>query len=168
MERRLAESLDRFITGNYGEDQFKRLEVPEKKPIMPWEAAAERSTIPRIVWKDVIGMTLTKYVAQELAKGSKSLHMQEYLFHEAVGNQALAEKGWTHEEIAKNIKIGVSARISEMRSEKTAYKTQKAELLTWTARIIRTSSGSRIVGVAKEVTIPDGARVEVQIRRVDP
>ena len=147
----------------------ERLAVPEKAsyPVPAWQQAAERSKIPRINWRSILGKSLTKFVAEKLAEGWKRLSIEDYAFHEAVGNSELEQKGWTHEQIVANVKIGVSARIGEMHSEKTAYKTRKAEGLVWRANIIETKAGTRIIGVAKEVPIRAGTLVEVSLRIVE-
>ena len=146
-----------------------RLEVPEQQsyPVPAWQQAAEHSKIPRINWRSILGKSLSSLVAEKLAEGWKRLQIEDYLFHEAAGRADLEKAGWTHGEIAKNVRIGVSARIAEMHSEKTAYKTRKAEGLVWRANIIETKAGTRIIGVAREVPIKAGTLVEVSLRIVE-
>jgi hypothetical protein len=119
------------------------LEVPEKLPYVPaWQQAAARSTIARINWKKILGTSLNRFVAEKLAEGWKRLQIEDFVFHEAAGSRELEEHGWTHEQIAANVKIGVSARLAEIHTEKTAYKARKAEGLQWRAQIIGTRTGA--------------------------
>ena len=79
-----------------------------------WQTIEEqirRSKIKRINWKKLFGETLTKLSAQYYAEGKTHKEAYRKLSKE------LRDKGLTFPKIFENLKIGISARYGEIKSE---------------------------------------------------
>ena len=77
-----------------------------------WKEAVERSKIPRINWKRLLGRTMHKYVLDKRKEGYKKDDIIFFILKEC------REKpgewiGWDFADVVKNVKIGVSTRLAE-------------------------------------------------------
>ena len=87
----------------YDESDFEIWEIIEEQ--------IKRSQIKRINWKKLLGETLTKISAQYYAEGKT--HKEAYL----ILSKDLRDKGFSYPKIFENLKIGISARYGEIKSE---------------------------------------------------
>jgi len=79
---------------------------------MDYKEAIERSKIPRINWKLVLGKSLTAYLRDNRYKSDDDL-MHEILLK--VRERPMIINQWYFPEIVKNLKIGISARRAEQK-----------------------------------------------------
>jgi len=81
----------------------------------PWNVVnkeIKRSTVSRVNWRAIFGMSLTKVIAIHRAKG----HSVEQTLH------ILYDKPFMNAELRRRLRIGVNARFGEMDSEHNARK----------------------------------------------
>ena len=81
-----------------------------------WQEAKELTKIPRLNWKHILGMSMNKFVMEKVKEG----HGKEEIIHFIMlkARAPYNEKyvvGWSWEAIARNVKIGVSARYAELK-----------------------------------------------------
>lgn len=80
------------------------------------ESQIDKSTIPRLNWKALLGESLTKYVAERYAKN----YEPEKTYAEL--EQKLRSMQIDNAEIFRRLKIGVSSRYAEIMSESKKIK----------------------------------------------
>ncbi|MFW6172422.1 MAG: hypothetical protein ACOC5T_01640 [Elusimicrobiota bacterium] len=81
-----------------------------------WKEAVEKSKIPRLRWKKILGKSLNKYVYDAVKSGMP----QEEIIYRILKQVRKTENqeyitGWSFQKIVENVKIGVSARCSEVK-----------------------------------------------------
>jgi hypothetical protein len=79
---------------------------------MEYQKAIERSKIPRLPYKSILGMTLTSFV---LANNHLTEEELVYQILSMIKEKKISLNDWNFEDIVKNVKISVSARKSEGR-----------------------------------------------------
>lgn len=127
-----------------------------------WQEAAARNKQPRLNWRRILGKSMNQYVAEEWARGKSKEEIIENIW------EKVRAEGWDSldSRIYEKIRIGVSARIGEMKSEKTALKKTLAEQYKWIARVKEASTGL-IIYVSPKVGLKKGQLVEVSIRPIE-
>lgn len=74
-----------------------------------WAEKAEQSRIPRFPWKQVLGVPLSHYVYLEKARGLN----QEQIITDV--RNLLHSRGIIEPKVEENLRVGVSARFSEVK-----------------------------------------------------
>lgn len=81
--------------------------------ISDYKEAIEVSKIPRLNWKDILGMSMSRFIIL-------NKHLNKNQLELAILKQCTDKKdtalfdGFSSEDLIKNIKIGVSARLAEI------------------------------------------------------
>ena len=77
-----------------------------------YKQAIEKTKIPRIPWKAILGMSFTEYI-----KRNKFINNDNLIHNIMVECRKRSELlfGWNWADVHKNIKIGVSARRAEQK-----------------------------------------------------
>ena len=127
-----------------------------------WQEAAARNKTPRLNWKRILGKSMNKYVAEQVAKGQTKEQIIGQIYQRVVD----AGFDMLDKRIYEKIRIGVSARIGEMKAEKTAYKKALAEQYRWVARIKAASTGL-IIYVSPKLGLKKGQLVEVYVKPIE-
>lgn len=109
-----VETLKEELQQLKSEVKYEVAEVKDGTPLDVWDVINEqidRTTINRYNWKELIGMTLTKKASMLYAQGISA--------EEAIKKVAteLKNKGVREAKIYENLKIGISARYGEIKSE---------------------------------------------------
>ena len=82
--------------------------------IESWQEAAEVTKIKRIDWKSILGKSFTQFVLDSHNQGVDPEEIVFLILKECRRN-SICLIGWTWPEIFKNVKIGVSARLTEIK-----------------------------------------------------
>ena len=82
--------------------------------INSWQEAKEVSRIKRINWKLILGKSFTSYVIDSRKKGIDNEEIVFNILKECKKN-SIYLLGWSWPEVFKNVKIGVSARSTEIK-----------------------------------------------------
>lgn len=77
-----------------------------------YKEAIEKSKIPRIPWKAILGMSFTKFILTNKYTNDEEI-IHQILLKCRDKKELLVF--WNWEDIAKNVKIGVSARRAEQK-----------------------------------------------------
>jgi len=118
----------KIICDNCKHIQIKMVEIPQNNEWNIINKQIERSKIPRIGWKRILGKSLTKYVAEQFANGLSSNDALVVLKDKIRDNgilMKLRQEGWSAEQVLSNLKIGVCARYGEIKSERNEIKRVK-------------------------------------------
>jgi hypothetical protein len=106
----LKESLERMKP----EVSYEVSEIKDGTPLDVWDVINEqitRTTINRYNWKELIGMTLTKKASTMYAEGKSADEAIKIV------SKQLQARGIKEPKIFENLKIGISARYGEIKSE---------------------------------------------------
>lgn len=79
-----------------------------------WQDAAELSTIRRINWKLILGKSFAKRVLDLSNEGYSQDEIVHFILMQC-RHQSIHLIGFTWPEIVKNVRIGVSARLTEIK-----------------------------------------------------
>ena len=80
-----------------------------------WEEARDRSKIKRLSWKKILGMNMSKFVMMHRRVGrSQEDIVVEILRRCRLPSNKELTAGWYWQNIVKNVRIGVSARMAEL------------------------------------------------------
>jgi len=147
------------------EGQAKIMEIIP--PTLPaWQEAAERSTIRRMNWESILGKSLSKFVAEKIAEKQSQEAIEAIIMQKAIEDGKFYERGFSYDEVRKKVRIGVSARIAEMATEKTAYRTRNIENGVFRACVHQFKTGSRAIFIPTEVKLEPGTVVQLTARKV--
>lgn len=109
-----------------------------------WKTAAEHNSNKRLNWTKIIGTSLSKYVAGEHAKGKNKEEIIKDIWNKAL----VQSTGETPERLIELVRIGVSARLGEMESERTGFKNGLIQLAKYKAIVRTFPDGKKFIYVS--------------------
>jgi len=127
-----------------------------------WQYARATNKSDRINWRKVLGISLNEYVALKFGQGWDKENIISNILNKA------KEKNLNYAEatLTKRIRIGVGARIGEMKMERTALKQGMAINQKWIAKVRKFNDGTRYIIISPNVRVDEGTIVKASLWRV--
>jgi len=131
-----------------------------------WKEAIERSKIPRLPWKVLLGKTLTQYVMERKAEGKTKKEVIRELAGILHNNEAYLESlGFSLDKALDNMRISVGARWVE--SEVEGRIIEKKGYFIYKARVRSFRDGNKFIYFPfREFDVGDIVLIKVRKKKV--
>lgn len=140
--------------------KLEKLELDGKKPFLIFDTLVKGVS-------EIKGIPERKAVAEKKGQNYKVGEIENMILIECSKmKNEIYLLGYNEDEITKRVKIGVSARISEMDIAKIYKKKGMYNSCSWSAKI-RYENGKKIIIVSPKVDLIDGQYVKVTVEPLE-